>query len=289
MSSDDKYRKISDNNPTAPGSNPALQTAGGPGRPGSNPAVPSLTSRSSSSGQLPSLGQRDARTAIVVPVRLRYQTFVEFVETQAMNISRSGMFIAGEPLAAGTTLDFELSLADGFPLLKGRGEVVRVSTRPPGMGVRFQQLDDASRKLIERIVEINAHEGKTPAVSLEFADPGQVGQLKNLTGATGVSPGVNFVDRDLHMQINPGTAAYFTNNPLLNIRLGGFVVPAQEDVPLGTVYNVTIRDLAGEMLFGGRGKVVAKHELRLGIRLTDVDKDTLSRLQAEVTKSSAAK
>jgi len=43
------------------------------------------------------------------------------------------------------------------------------------------------------------------------------------------------------------------------------------------------------MLFSGKGKVVAKHEMRLGIRLTDADKATLNRLQAEIAKLSPAK
>jgi len=37
-------------------------------------------------------------------------------------------------------------------------------------------------------------------------------------------------------------------------------------------------------MFQGQGKVVAKHEQRLGIRLVDVDKPTLAILQAEVNK-----
>jgi hypothetical protein len=39
-------------------------------------------------------------------------------------------------------------------------------------------------------------------------------------------------------------------------------------------------------LFTGKGKVVAKQEHRLGVRLSDVDKVVLARLQAEVARLS---
>jgi uncharacterized protein (TIGR02266 family) len=230
---------------------------------------------------------RDPRAAVAVPVRYRYQSFVEFIETQSMNVSRSGMFIASKAsVPVGTPIDFEFALADGFPLLRGTGEVTRLSTNPPGVGVRFNQLDEPSRKLIERIVEINLEEGKQPTVALDFAEAPRV--PTNPRGQTAISPGVEFSGRDLHVEINPGTAAYFTNNPLLNIRLGGFVVPAPEDVPLGTMFAVTIYDVQRAVLWSGRGKVVAKHEARLGIRLSEVPKEVLGRLQAEVMRAAPA-
>src|SRR4051812_23254554 len=114
---------------------------------------------------------RDPRAAVTVPVRYRYQSFIDFVETQSMNVSRSGMFIASRTsVPIGTAIDFEFSLADGFPLLRGTAEVTRISANPAGVGVRFNLLDEPSRKLIDRIVEINAEEGKRPTVALDFAD-----------------------------------------------------------------------------------------------------------------------
>jgi uncharacterized protein (TIGR02266 family) len=238
----------------------------------------------------PNLVARDPRAAVTVPVRYRYQSFVDFVDTQSMNVSRSGMFIASRAsVPIGTPIDFEFSLADGFPLLRGTGEVTRISANPPGVGIRFNQLDEPSRKLIDRIVEVNAQEGKRPTVALDFAEAGPQSGSSHPRAQTAISPGVEFSGRDLHVEINPGTAAYFTNNPLLNIRLGGFVVPAPEDVPLGTMFAVTIYDVQRAVLWSGRGKVVAKHEARLGIRLSEVPRDVLARLQAEVTKAAPAK
>jgi uncharacterized protein (TIGR02266 family) len=247
-------------------------------------AVPAVGSPPTPSGQI----ARDPRAAVSVPVRYRYQSFVDFIETQSMNISRSGMFIASKAsVPIGTPIDFEFSLADGFPLLRGRAEVTRVSANPPGVGVRFDELDEPSRKLIDRIVDVNTEEGKRPTVALDFAEAPRTGT--NQRGHTAISPGVEFSGRDLQVEINPGTAAYFTNNPLLNIRLGGFVVPAPEDVPLGTMFNVTVYDVQRAVLWTGRGKVVAKHEARLGIRLSEVPKDVLTRLQAEVTRAAPSK
>ena len=228
---------------------------------------------------------RDPRAGVIAPVRFRFQSIIDFVETQSANISRSGMFIATREVAdVGGLLEFEFSLADGFALLKGTAEVVRQSVNPPGVGVRFVKVDEPTRLLIERIVEVNASEGKRPTVSPELTDPSAVDALIGLSGATPIADGVVFAGRTLQIQVNPATAGYFVYNPLLNIRLGGFVVPGVEDVPLGTLYDVAIVSLDRRMLFNGKGKVVAKHEKRLGIRLADVDKNTLATLQNEVNK-----
>jgi len=228
---------------------------------------------------------RDPRAGVIAPVRIRFQSIIDFVETQSVNISRSGMFVATrDPVELGSIMEFEFSLADGFALLKGAAEVIRASVNPPGVGVRFIQIDDATKQLIERIVEVNTREGKRPTVAPELTDPSVVESLHGLAGATPVSDGVVFAGRTLQVQVNPATAGYFVYNPLLNIRLGGFVVPGPDDVPLGAMYDVAIVSLDDRVLFKGKGKVVAKHEKRLGIRLADVDKNTLATLQNEVNK-----
>lgn len=263
---------------------------------------------------------RDPRLAVAAPFRYRYQSIIDFIETQAVNVSRSGMFVSSsEPLAVGTRLDFEFSLADGFPLLRGSAEVVRVSARPTGMGLRFLQLDEASGKLIDRIVEVNTQEGRRPTVPLDFTEPppsprrevssggvpspipampsaprraaggGGGGGMFASGPAAGLAPGVQFNGSDIRVEISASTVSYFTNNPLLNIRLGGFVVPGPDEVPLGAIFGVTVVDSGGGSLFDGKGKVVAKHEQRLGIRMTNVPKETLARLQAEIARYAAAR
>lgn len=241
------------------------------------------------SGELP----RDPRVAVVAQVRIRYSSILDFHESQSLNISRTGMFLASEkPGAVGSLVDFDFALEDGLSLLRGKGEVVRVTQTPVrGMGIRFRELDDDSQKCLERIVATNEREGRAPAIPLDFGNEprgGTTGSTKShpLHGATRVQPGLSVNGAELQIRLTPLTVGYFTNNPLINIRLGGFVIPIDEEVSLGTTFEVAIVDNDGVSLFHGRGKVVAKHEHRVGIRLSDVDKNVLARLQGEVARLS---
>jgi hypothetical protein len=96
-------------------------------------------------------------------------------------------------------------------------------------------------------------------------------------------------DGKLRVILNAATANFFSYNPLLNIRMGGFFSPVEEEVPLGTTYKVEIVDAQNQTLVTGKGKVVARQELRIGIRLSDVDKDALGRLQGLVGKLASSK
>src|SRR5512138_692199 len=151
----------------ATGSMPALSgsSAGKPGA--SSTTLP----RFGTSSSLPRIEvPREARYPLVVHVRLQYASILDFHESQSVNISRTGMFLASSsPAAVGTQVDFEFCLEDGLCLLKGKGQVVRVTQQPvSGMGVRFRELDEESRKCIARIVEINEQEGRSPHMSLDF-------------------------------------------------------------------------------------------------------------------------
>jgi uncharacterized protein (TIGR02266 family) len=235
----------------------------------------------------------------VAQVKLRYNSILDFHESQSLNISRSGMFLAADkPGPVGSIVEFEFALADGLSLLKGKGEVVRITQSPvPGMGVKFRELDQDSRKCLERIVATNEQEGRTSPVSLDFSGETRGGDVAPATvsgrrvgsplhGATRVQPGLSVVGHDLQVRLTPLTVGYFTNNPLINIRLGGFVIPVDDEVSLGAGFDVAIVDNDGISLFHGKGKVVAKDGHRIGIRLADIDKSVLARLQAEVGKLS---
>ena len=274
------------------GSMPAVDSAGQPTR----PYPPTAT--------VPRVEQRgETRIPLAAQVRLQYSSILDFHESQSVNISRSGMFVASDtPAPVGTPVDFEFCLDDGLTLLRGKGEVVRVTQHPvSGIGVRFRELDADSRRCIERIVEINEQEGRTSRISLEFGEgrsvtprpidarptPAAIARTAHpLHGATRVQPGLSVVGRDLQVRLTPLTVGYFTNNPLINIRLGGFVIPIEDEVSLGASFDVTIIDNDGMSLFGGKGKVVAKHERRIGVRLSDVSKPVMARLQAEVARLS---
>ncbi len=258
---------------------------------GGRPSRPYSISDSSplSTGEIP----RDLRVPVVAQVKVRYSSILDFHESQSLNISRTGMFLACDtPGSVGSTVDFELALEDGLLLLKGKGEVVRVTRTPVlGMGVRFRELDEDSRKCLEGIVATNEKEGRTPWVPLDFAsDSGAPGAparaSQSLRGATRVQPGLSVAGHDLQVRLTPLTVGYFTNNPLINIRLGGFVIPIEDEASLGAAFDVAILDNDGISLFHGKGKVVAKDGHRIGIRLSDIDKSVLARLQAEVAKLS---
>jgi uncharacterized protein (TIGR02266 family) len=235
---------------------------------------------------------RDPRVLVVAHVKLRYNSILDFHESQSLNISRTGMFLAAEkPGPVGSLVDFEFALADGLSLLRGKGEVVRITQSPVrGMGVRFRELDQDSRKCLESIVASNEREGRQPNVSLDFGSAGDGGPATagrhTLHGATRVQPGLSVDGRDLRVRLTPLTVGYFTNNPLINIRLGGFVIPIEDEVSLGAAFDVSIMDNDGISLFHGKGKVVAKDGHRIGIRLADIDKGVLARLQTEVGRLS---
>jgi uncharacterized protein (TIGR02266 family) len=262
-------------------------------------ARPTPSSFFSESGLIrPDMQAREPRISVSAPVKIRYESILDFHEMQSVNISRSGMFLScSDPRPVGTIIDFELGLSDGLSLLKGKGEVVRVASAPmAGMGVRFRELDQEARRFLERIVMVNEQEGRAPSISLDFISPvpspspspfpPETGRANPLRGATSLQPGLMINGRDLHVKLTPATVGYFINNPLLNIRLGGFVVPCEENVNLGAVFEVIIESFEGHSLFAGKGKVVAKQEHRLGIRLSDVEKSVLARLQSEVARLS---
>jgi hypothetical protein len=163
--------------------------------------------------------------------------------------------------------------------------------------VRFLKLDEDSRKCLESIVASNEREGRKPSVPLDFggdpraSDAGSATRspgrsAHTLQGATRVQPGLTVDGHELRVRLTPLTVGYFTNNPLINIRLGGFVIPIEDDVSLGAAFDVAIMDNDGISLFHGRGKVVAKDGHRIGVRLADIDKGVLARLQTEVGRLS---
>lgn len=239
---------------------------------------------------------RAQRVPVTAQVRIRYQSILDFHDSQALNISRSGMFLASDnPGPIGSLVEFELALADGLALLKGKGEVVRVTPEPlVGMGIKFRELDQESRRCLESIVASNEREGRTPRVPLDFVNETRDSDNRGgasfgrgaLHGATRVQPGLSVEGNQLRIRLTPLTVGYFTNNPLINIRLGGFVVPIEDEASLGALFEVAIVDNDGLSLFHGKGKVVAKDGHRIGIRLSEIDKGALARLQAEVGKLS---
>jgi uncharacterized protein (TIGR02266 family) len=102
---------------------------------------------------------RKRRVPLQRKISLKFKEFRGFITEHSANISMGGMFIRTDtPQPPGTIFDFEFTLGDGYTLIHGIGEVVWVREadegpdRPPGMGVRFLNLDPESRQLVDRIV-----------------------------------------------------------------------------------------------------------------------------------------
>ena len=92
-------------------------------------------------------------------VVLEFEHFSSFISEYSANISLGGMFVKTEkPRLPETVFRFEVRLADDAPLIAGLAKVLWVreaaegDDRPRGMGVRFLQLEDVGRELIEQIV-----------------------------------------------------------------------------------------------------------------------------------------
>ncbi len=102
-------------------------------------------------------------------ITLKFQHRDGFINEYAANISLKGMFItAWVPEPCGRVFLFEVQVADRQRLIHGVGEVVWVREaeetpdRPSGMGVRFLKLDEASREVINGMVETHVRRGGTP-------------------------------------------------------------------------------------------------------------------------------
>jgi uncharacterized protein (TIGR02266 family) len=102
-------------------------------------------------------------------IAIRVPRFENFVTEYSANLSTTGMFIVStKPLPPATTFHFEFSVADDWKLIRGTARVVWTrykkegAERPPGMGVKFLELDTESRRLVRWIVEKHLREGGKP-------------------------------------------------------------------------------------------------------------------------------
>ena len=201
------------------------------------------------------------------------------VDTQLVDLSRSGMFLAsrGKLLDVGVIVEFLFSLDEELVVMKGTAEVVRVALEGErGMGLRFVDLDADSRKLVDRIVDANSREPAPVPVELDARQAPPGGRA------------VEYGHGTVRITLSAATAAYFTYNPLMHVGIGGCFIPAEADVPLGTGYQLDIVDATGRLVVRSKGRVVAKQERRIGIRLVDIDRDSLLRLRAEIAKLGTA-
>src|SRR6476660_10355067 len=107
---------------------------------------------------------RKDKRAKVVSLNVRYKsaTVDEFIENHSHDVSKGGIFIkTPNPFPPGTLLKFEIRLSGDQAVIAGVGRVVWKreagqaggNERPAGMGVKFIKIDEASRKVIDRLVD----------------------------------------------------------------------------------------------------------------------------------------
>ena len=102
-------------------------------------------------------------------IGLRFKHHGEFIDEQTVNLSNGGIFIRTQrPHPVGSVFEFELRPGRDLPLLAGKAQVAWVRRRsdyldePVGMGVRFVELDDESRRqLAELVASYEAGAGET--------------------------------------------------------------------------------------------------------------------------------
>jgi len=88
-----------------------------------------------------------------VNVELIFEGFTNFIAECSVNISETGIFIKTSDIKpVGTKIQLDVKLRDGYKLLKGIGEVVRVEASE-GMGIKFLSLDTESQTLVNRILD----------------------------------------------------------------------------------------------------------------------------------------
>lgn len=100
------------------------------------------------------MSERTSRTDERVTINKEFESFDAFIQEYVTNISRSGVFIKSQkPLSVGTRVNLRFTvIMDDIESIEGVGEVVRVETDPPGMGVVFRELSAYSKDLIEKLL-----------------------------------------------------------------------------------------------------------------------------------------
>ncbi len=114
------------------------------------------------SSEADSHGGSDARREERVTINKEFESYDAFVSEYVTNISRSGVFVRSKtPLEVGTKVNLRFTvIMDDVEVIDGVGEVVRVHDDPPGMGLVFIELPEASQQIIDRLL---AAEGRRVA------------------------------------------------------------------------------------------------------------------------------
>ena len=91
-----------------------------------------------------------------VTINKEFESYDAFIAEYVTNISRTGVFVRSKtPLPVGTQVNLRFTvIMDDIETIEGVGEVVRVESDPPGMGVVFTELSQYSKHLIDRLLTV---------------------------------------------------------------------------------------------------------------------------------------
>ena len=94
------------------------------------------------------------RTEGRVTINQEFESFDAFIEEYVTNLSRRGAFLKTRtPLAVGTRVNLRFTvLHEEMEFIEGVGEVVRVQSDPPGVGVVFSELSPTSQAVLDRLL-----------------------------------------------------------------------------------------------------------------------------------------
>ena len=127
--------------------------------------------------------------APLVRIQLRYPDETVFIQRFAPNVTRGGIFLASRtPYPVGSSVRFEVLLAQGPPLLWGSGKVTWVREFNPqepqrahGMGVQFREIAPECRPLLDRLLEQKALPARTPSAGVPVPLPQRPGDRSGPT------------------------------------------------------------------------------------------------------------
>src|ERR1700704_4475889 len=103
--------------------------------------------------------RRSAARARISGVRITYESATgDQIETDALNLGRGGLFAStAQPLPVGKRIALEIQARSEPEAWSALGRVVWTrdqqdeADRPPGMGVKIIDIDDAAAETIERL------------------------------------------------------------------------------------------------------------------------------------------
>ena len=100
------------------------------------------------------MSEKERRQRERLTINKEFDSFDQFVREYVTNMPRPGVFITTPtPLPVGSRVDLKFTVVmDGIETIAGEGEVVRVESNPPGMGVVFRKLETYSQRLVEQLL-----------------------------------------------------------------------------------------------------------------------------------------